>query len=65
MHRFLKAYDIYFLVILNPDGYDFSRNLDSYWRKNLRNIPDTYIEDCFGVDLNRSLELFKLNNFIL
>lgn len=41
MNRFLNLYDIYFLVVLNPDGYDYSLNLDVFWRKNLRSIQNT------------------------
>ena len=64
MHRFLKKYDIYFLVITNPDGYDYSRRVDSMWRKNLRDSHKTY-DDCFGVDLNRNFGYHWMSKFVL
>ncbi len=27
MSKFLQKYDLYFLVIVNPDGYDLSTNV--------------------------------------
>lgn len=41
MNRFLKLYDIYYLVVLNPDGYDYSKTIDFLWRKNLRNLQNS------------------------
>lgn len=80
MDIFLKQYDIYFLPIVNPDGYDLSLNvrvylskkkcnlmsfiifkLDTYWRKNLRQIENTF-EGCFGVDLNRNFDYHWMSN---
>ena len=37
--------------LVNPDGYEFSRNEDRQWRKNRRKNPGS---KCFGVDLNRN-----------
>jgi murein tripeptide amidase MpaA len=34
----------------NPDGYEYSRNHERYWRKNRRRNSD----GTFGVDLNRN-----------
>lgn len=44
--------NVEFLVIpvLNPDGYEYSRNVNRYWRKNRR--PNS--NGTFGVDLNRN-----------
>ena len=39
--------------LVNPDGYEFSRNEDRQWRKNRRKNPGS---SCRGVDLNRNFE---------
>jgi hypothetical protein len=36
--------------VVNPDGYEYSRNTDRLWRKNRRDNGDR----AFGVDLNRN-----------
>merc|ERR1711970_580269 len=38
--------------VLNPDGYEYSRNSDRMWRKN----RDTSNGRCIGVDLNRNYD---------
>lgn len=55
--RTLKAYldttTIYMVPCANPDGYEYSRNHFSFWRKNRRvNADGTY-----GVDLNRNFPI--------
>ena len=44
--------NVEFLVVpvLNPDGYEYSRNVNRNWRKNRRNNGN----GSFGVDLNRN-----------
>jgi len=42
---------IYFLPIMNPDGYAFSWDSDRLWRKNRRQN-----NNCMGVDLNRNYD---------
>ena len=44
--------NVEFLVVpvLNPDGYEYSRTTNRFWRKNRRNNGD----GTFGVDLNRN-----------
>ncbi|XP_023320641.1 carboxypeptidase B [Eurytemora carolleeae] len=37
--------------LMNPDGYEHSRNKDRMWRKNRRVNPNS---NCVGVDLNRN-----------
>ena len=57
--RILKAFEIHIVAVLNPDGYEYSRNskFNRYWRKNLR-FTRAHSSDyaCFGVDLNRNFD---------
>lgn len=49
--RFLSYYEVHFLPVHNPDGYEFSHTSTRLWRKNRRrNTGST----CLGVDLNRN-----------
>lgn len=41
---------LYMVPCLNPDGFEYSRNHFSFWRKNRRDNGD----GTFGVDLNRN-----------
>jgi predicted deacylase len=50
---------IYMVPCLNPDGFEYSRNHFSFWRKNRRQNAD----GSFGVDLNRNFPVgFKKSN---
>lgn len=43
--------------LVNPDGYEYSRTTDNWWRKNRRPITETgcsNISGATGVDLNRN-----------
>ena len=42
--------EIWIVPVVNPDGYEYSRNVDRMWRKNRRDNGD----GTFGVDLNRN-----------
>ena len=42
--------EIWIIPLVNPDGYEYSRNTDRMWRKNLRDNGDGSL----GVDLNRN-----------
>ena len=42
--------EIWIVPVVNPDGYEYSRNVDRMWRKNRRDNGD----GSFGVDLNRN-----------
>ena len=56
IYQTLKDSTLYIVPILNPDGFEYSRNHFSFWRKNRRNNGD----GTFGVDLNRNFsEGFK------
>jgi hypothetical protein len=68
MHYFLDNYgtdseitelvdttELWFIPVLNPDGYDFTHTDERLWRKNLRdNNGDGVITIGDGVDLNRN-----------
>lgn len=50
---------LYIVPCLNPDGFEFSRNHFSFWRKNRRDNGD----GTFGVDLNRNFGInFRRKN---
>jgi len=44
---------LYMVPCANPDGFEYSRNHFSFWRKNRRRNSD----GSFGVDLNRNFEV--------
>ncbi len=44
---------LYIVPCLNPDGFEYSRNHFSFWRKNRRDNKD----GTFGVDLNRNFSV--------
>lgn len=44
---------LYMVPCLNPDGFEYSRNHFSFWRKNRRNNGD----GTYGVDLNRNFSV--------
>ena len=44
---------LYMVPCLNPDGFEYSRNHFSFWRKNRRDNGD----GTFGVDLNRNFAI--------
>ncbi|TMP37795.1 M14 family zinc carboxypeptidase [Pseudoalteromonas rubra] len=49
---------LYMVPCLNPDGFEYSRNHFSFWRKNRRNNGD----GTFGVDLNRNFDAKFMRN---
>jgi Zinc carboxypeptidase/Immune inhibitor A peptidase M6 len=50
--------ELWFVPVLNPDGYDFTHSDERLWRKNLRdNNNDGRITAGDGVDLNRNFEV--------
>ena len=56
----LKNNTLYMVPCLNPDGFEYSRNHFSFWRKNRRDNKN----GTFGIDLNRnfSVGFSKINN---
>lgn len=49
----LKKTTLYMVPCVNPDGFEYSRNHFSFWRKNRRQNAD----GSFGVDLNRNFSI--------
>lgn len=48
--RLLRSFEFVVCPLINPDGYEFSRVDDRFWRKNRRPLGN----GVFGVDLNRN-----------
>lgn len=46
----LDNYDWVVLPLANPDGYEYSRNVEKYWR----NTRSPNNDHCYGTDLNRN-----------
>ena len=53
LSQMLDAATFYMVPCANPDGYEYSRNHFSFWRKNRRQNAD----GSFGVDLNRNFSV--------
>jgi Zinc carboxypeptidase len=52
----LETRELWFLPVVNPDGYEYTFTTERLWRKNLRdNNGDDQITGVDGVDLNRNL----------
>ena len=58
IQRILRHFDLFILPMMNPDGYEYSRNIDRLWRKNRSPTVATDMfngnQSCYGVDLNRN-----------
>ncbi|XP_029637587.1 carboxypeptidase B [Octopus sinensis] len=48
----LSNFNWYFIPILNPDGYEYTRSRDRLWRKTRSRSPN--YNHCIGVDINRN-----------
>jgi len=53
LQKYLEKATIYMVPCANPDGYEYSKNHFSFWRKNRRANAD----GTFGVDLNRNFPI--------
>jgi len=53
LNAILYRTTLYMVPCANPDGFEYSRNHFSFWRKNRRRNAD----GSFGVDLNRNFEV--------
>jgi hypothetical protein len=55
VRRILRRNELWFVPIANPDGYEYTFDVERLWRKNLRdNNGNGTIELGDGVDLNRN-----------
>lgn len=53
--RLLKDTELWFVLVANPDGYQYTFDEERLWRKNLRdNNGDGQISTGDGIDLNRN-----------
>ncbi len=61
--KFLREAELWFIPVVNPEGYDYSRTMNSFWRKNRAVIyqnsssldsSSTKQKVGIGVDLNRN-----------
>ena len=51
----LQTTELWFVIVANPDGYQYTFDYDRLWRKNLRdNDGDNKITPLDGVDPNRN-----------
>ena len=53
LRQVLAAAAVYMVPCANPDGFEYSRNHFSFWRKNRRQNAD----GSYGVDLNRNFPI--------
>ena len=55
--KVLKSTELWFVLVANPDGYQYTFDTDRLWRKNLRdNDNDGQITSADGVDPNRNFD---------
>jgi Zinc carboxypeptidase len=55
VRRLLKDTELWFVLVHNPDGYEYTFDAERLWRKNLRdNDADGSISSSDGVDPNRN-----------
>ncbi|RWS09155.1 carboxypeptidase B-like protein, partial [Dinothrombium tinctorium] len=50
----VDKYDFYILPCANPDGYEFTFEVNRLWRKTRRNCKTEDANECCGVDPNRN-----------
>ena len=53
----LRSRELWFVIVANPDGYQYTFDVDRLWRKNLRdNDNNEQITSADGVDPNRNFD---------
>jgi carboxypeptidase T len=66
--RRVQSADVWIVPVSNPDGYEHSRNEDTWWRKNRRPVETDATgqpTSAIGVDLNRNYWDGKPEHFTL
>lgn len=53
--KYLKKMDFYVILLLNPDGYEYSHEKNKNWRKTRKPIEGT---NNAGTDINRNFDIF-------
>ena len=57
VREMLKDRELWFVIVANPDGYQYTFDVERLWRKNLRdNDNDGHITSVDGVDPNRNFD---------
>jgi hypothetical protein len=57
IRRLLRDVELWFVLVANPDGYQYTFDVERLWRKNLRdNDGDGQISTVDGVDPNRNFD---------
>jgi hypothetical protein len=57
IRRLLRHVELWFVIVANPDGYQYTFDVERLWRKNLRdNDGDGQITSADGVDPNRNFD---------
>ncbi len=57
MKRRVDQAEIWVVPVVNPDGYEYSRSQDNWWKKNRRPVGETACgeaTEAIGTDLNRN-----------
>lgn len=52
----LQDYDWVIMPIVNADGYEYTHEVNRYWRKTRR--PSDLERDCYGTDPNRNFDFY-------
>ncbi len=61
--------NIYVVPMLNPEGYEYARGTDKFWRKNRADPPPVIPPECvsqdnIGVDINRNFDIaWEITNY--
>ncbi|HSK16648.1 MAG TPA: M14 family zinc carboxypeptidase [Gaiellaceae bacterium] len=56
IRKLLRTTELWFVLVHNPDGYQYTFDAERLWRKNLRDNNENGVVDAGdGVDLNRNL----------